>query len=308
MASTPSPPRWRGRVVADPATLEEAAPAWMKRGFAMSAAGLRRIGPRRYLIADAAGAITYALQSPRKRRVCAHIHSRAAGGLPAAEARRRARASYRSYARMIVDTIWIHAVGLDEMFEHGSIDGLEHLDNTRDAGRGGVLVLVHFGSWDIAASMALAAGHAVTSVMAPVGTQSITGLLAWSRTVKHMELFAPAAAARGLLRAIRRGRLVALLVDIPEGGPTTEVLFCNGPVRFSTGPAVLARVTGAPLVPVSCWRTGARYTVHVREPFHPAEGADDQAVMQQVAAILEPEIHERPEQWYPFNQIYTDEP
>jgi KDO2-lipid IV(A) lauroyltransferase len=279
----------------------------MKWAFETSSTGLRRIGRGRYLIADTAGAITYALQSPRKRRLCAHIHSRASGGLPAPEARRRARASYRSYARMIVDTIWIHSIGLGEMFENGTIDGLEHLDNTRDAGRGGVLVLVHFGSWDIAASMALAAGHSVSTVMAPVGTPSITALLAWSRKVKDMELFAPASAARGLLRALRRGRLVALLVDIPEGGPTIPVRFCNGPVSFSTGPAVLARVTGAPVVPVSCWRDAGGYTVHVLTPFHPAEGDGDAAVMQRVATILEAEVGRRPEQWYPFNAIYTDE-
>ncbi|MGH7723444.1 MAG: lysophospholipid acyltransferase family protein, partial [Candidatus Dormibacteria bacterium] len=222
-------------------------------------------------------------------------------------ARRRARASYRAYARMIIDTIWIHAVRPDEVLEHGAIEGVEWMDQARDAGRGGLLVLVHLGSWDLGASMALAAGHSVSSVMAPVGTPTITALLAWSRRAKNMELYAPAAAARGLLRALRRGRLVALLVDLPEGGPTTEVRFCNGPVNFSTGPAFLARVSGAPLLPVSCWREGARYTVHVYPPFHPAPGEGDQAVMQRVADVLEPDVHRLPEQWYPFNQIYTDE-
>jgi len=279
----------------------------MKRAFELSARGLRGIGKGRYVIADVAGAITYAVQPPRKRKLCAHLHSRAAGGLAIGEARRRARASYRNYARMVVDTIWIHAIGLDEMFEHGGIDGVENMHNARDSRRGGILVLVHFGSWDIAASMALAAGHSVTTVMAPVGTPSITALLGWSRKVKKMELFAPAAAARGLLRALRAGRLVALLVDIPEGGPTTEVEFCNGPVRFTTGPAVLARVTGAPLLPTSCWREPSGYRVHVRGPLHPADGEDDEAVMQRVAAVLEDDVHRIPEQWYPFNQIFTDE-
>jgi KDO2-lipid IV(A) lauroyltransferase len=279
----------------------------MERAFEATARGLRHLGRGRYVIADLAGAITYSLQPPRKRRLCAHLHSRAAGGLPPREARRRARASYRSYSRMIVDTIWIHAISLDEMFEHGRIDGVENLHNARDAGGGGILVLAHFGSWDIAASMSLAAGHPVTTVMAPVGPPSITAVLAWSRRVKEMELFAPAAAARGLIRALRRGRLVALLVDIPEGGPTTTVRFCNGPMSFSTGPAFLARVTGAPLIPISCWRTDRGYLVHVREPFRPAEDDDEQAVMQRVAAALEGDIRRIPEQWYPFNQVYVDE-
>jgi KDO2-lipid IV(A) lauroyltransferase len=279
----------------------------MEIAFETTAKGLRAIGKGRYAIADAAGAITYALQPPRKRRVCAHLHSRAAGGLPPAEARRRARASYRNYARMIIDTIWVHAIPLQAMFDHGHIEGVENLHNTRDAGRGGILVLAHFGSWDIAASMALAAGHPVTTVMAPVGTPSITALLAWSRKAKDMQLYAPAAAARGLLRALRQGRWVAILVDIPEGGPTTEVHWCNGPVEFSTGPAFLARLTGAPLVPISCWRTDTGYHVHVREPFHPDSDDDEQSLTQKLAGILEPDILRVPEQWYPFNPIYADE-
>lgn len=293
--------------MAEQATVITTPPRWMEVAFEAAAHGLRAIGRRRYAIADAAGAITYALQPPRKRRLCAHLHSRAAGGLAPAEARRRARASYRNYARMIIDTIWVHAIALDEMFEHGHIDGVENLHDTRRAGRGGILVLAHFGSWDIAASMALAAGHSVTTVMAPVGTPSITALLAWSRKVKQMELFSPETAARGLIRALRRGGWVAILVDIPEGGPTTEVRFCNGPVEFSTGPAFLARLTGAPLVPISCWRTDAGYQVHVRAPFHPDRDDDEQSVMQKVAAVLEPDPMRIPEQWYPFNPIYTDE-
>jgi lauroyl/myristoyl acyltransferase len=295
-------------LVADAEVLAADPPRWMLRGFEASARGLRAIGAGRYVIADTAGAITYALQPPRKRRVCAHQHSRAAGGLAAREARRRARASYRSYARMIVDTLWIHAIRNEEMFEHGHLGGVRHLHEARDAGRGGILVLVHFGSWDIAASMALAAGHAVTSVMAPVGPPSVTSTLAWSRRAKDMELFAPEFAARGLIRALRRGRLIGLLVDIPEGGPTTTVDFCRGPVRFSTGPASLARLTGAPIIPVSCWRTGCRYIVDVHEPWHPSPGAEDDAsVMQRIATELEPGPLRIPEQWYPFNPIYTDE-
>lgn len=293
--------------MADPLIVRDDPPRWMRLAFEASARGLRGLGRHRYVIADAIGGIGYAVQPPSKRRLCAHLHTRAAGGLDPAEARRRARASYRSYARMIVDTIWIHAIGLDEMHQYGHVDGVEHLHHTRDAATGGVLVLVHFGSWDIAASLALAAGHPATSVMAPVGPPSTTALLAWSRRVKQMELFTPAAAARGLIRALRRGRLVALLVDIPEGGATTVVQYCNGPVRFSTGPASLARLTGAPILPASCRRTADGYVVVIHEPFHIAPDCDDRSAMQHVAEILEPDVHRDPEQWYPFNQIYVDE-
>lgn len=293
--------------MAEDVAVRASPPAYLARTYAAAATGLRRMGRGRYVIADLAGTLTYALQPPAKRRLCAHLHSRSAGGLPPREARRRARASYRSYSRMIVDTVWIHAIGLDEMFQHGHVEGVENLDNARDTGQGGILVLAHFGSWDIAASLALSAGHAVSTVMAPVGPPAITELLAWSRKAKQMELFAPMAAARGLLRSLRRGRLIALLIDIPEGGPTTTVQFCNGPVKFSTGPALLARLTGAPILPAECWRTRQGYTVRIHGPYHPAKGEDEHAVTQKVATSLERMVRAMPEQWYPFNQIYEDE-
>ncbi|HEX4755987.1 MAG TPA: lysophospholipid acyltransferase family protein [Candidatus Dormibacteraeota bacterium] len=292
--------------MADSTVVRGAPPAALARTFEAAATALRGMGRGRYVIADAAGALTYALQPPRKRRLCAELHSRAAGGLGAAEARRRARASYRSYARMIVDTLWIHAIGLDEMFEHGSIENVEVLHDARERGRGAVLVIAHFGSWDIAASLALAAGFPVSTVMAPVGPPWITELLAWSRKVKNMELFTPLAAARGLLRALREGRMIALLVDIPEGGPTTTVQFCNGPVDFSTGPAFFARRTGAPIIPAECWRTDHGYRLRFRDPLFAGDDDDATAVTQRVATILEERIRLIPEQWYPFNEIYRD--
>lgn len=293
--------------MADQKTIRGAPPRTLRLTFVVVAWLLRAMGGSRYVVADAAGTIAYALQPVKKRRLAAHLHSRAAGGLAGREARRRARASYRSYARMIVDTVWVHAISVDRMFAHGRIEGVEHLDTVRDAGRGGILVLVHFGSWDIAASLALAAGHETSTVMAPVGPPAITKLLAWSRMAKRVELFTTETAARGLLRSLRGGRLVGLLVDIPEGGPTAVVQFCNGPVRFSTGPAVLARIAGAPIIPIDCWRTRRGYVVRVHEPFHPGEGDDEEAVMARLATILEAQVKAIPEQWYPFNQIYIDE-
>lgn len=281
-------------------------PRWLQATFVLSARLLRSLGPRRYPMADVIGDILYGVQTPAKRRLCAALHARAAGGLPVAEGRRRARASYRMYARMIVDTIWIHAVPESDMERYGWIENVQRLHDARDSGRGGVLALVHLGSWDAAASFALAEGHPITTVMAPVGPQWVTDLLAWSRRVKQMELFAPTAAARGLLRALRAGRLVALLVDIPEGGPTAVVDFCNGPVRFSVGPSFLARTTGAPILPADCWRDGDRYHVRIHEPFTVPRDADDAEVMARVARALEVQVQLTPEQWYPFNQVYVD--
>ena len=69
--------------------VRDSPPALMRWAFEATASSLRRVGRARYLVADVAGTLTYAAQPPRKRRLSAHMHSRAAGGLSDAEARRQ---------------------------------------------------------------------------------------------------------------------------------------------------------------------------------------------------------------------------
>ena len=113
--------------------------------------------------------------------------------------------------------------------------------------------------------------------MAPVVSPGITEMVALSRERKGLEIFTVRQAARGLFRALRRGRTVALMLDVPEAGPTVVVPFCGGPVRCSAVPARLAAVTGAAIIPVTCRREGRGWALEI----HPAvslEG-DDAAVI-----------------------------
>ncbi|HZB97849.1 MAG TPA: lysophospholipid acyltransferase family protein, partial [Candidatus Sulfotelmatobacter sp.] len=235
----------------------------------------RLLGPLRYLVADAIACVWYVTQPATARRA-ARNHGRAAGGLPAKEARRRARQSFRGYVRMLVDGVWLYRMPPNQILALCEVHGRARLEAAQRGGRGGVIAMCHFGNWDLAASAGMALGLSFTTVMAPVGPPAISNLIAWERSAhKHLELFAPDRAARGLVRALERGRFVGLLPDIPEGGPTVEVWFCNGPVRFSTVPAWLARLTGSPLLPVTCWRTGyASFRLQVHEPVPVTAGED----------------------------------
>jgi len=128
-----------------------------------------------------------------------------------------------------------------------------------------------------------------------------------SRARKGFELFTPQQAARGLARALRRARLVALMVDVPEAGPTVTVRFCGGPVRMSAVPARLAAAARKPIIPVACWRQPPGWLMQFYPPIS-AAGATDEETMARIAAVLEPEIRRHPEQWYPFHDVYADAP
>lgn len=268
---------------------------------------VRLLGPVRHPLADAVG-LAWWLAHPPDRRQAARNHSRAGGGLDASTARRRARTSFREYARMLADGVWVNRMSPQRLLSLCELRGREHLEAVRRGHQGAVIAMCHFGNWDLAAGVAMALGLPVTTVMAPVGPPAVSGLIAWERARKGLELFTPRQAARGLVRAVREGRFVGLLVDIPEGGPTIEVPFCRGPVQFSAVPAWLAETTGAAILPVECWRSaGSRYQVRIHAPLVPARGAAPGETMSQLAGVLEEAVLSHPEQWYPFHRVYADD-
>ncbi len=135
---------------------------------------------------------------------------------------------------MIVDSMWAEPLDSTEVLRLFRVIGGEHLDV---GDRGSMVVLPHFGNWDIAASASLGLGLHLSTVMAPVVSPGITEMVALSRQRKGLEIFTPRQAARGLFRALRKRRTVALMLDIPEAGPTVVVPFCGGLVRCSAVPA-----------------------------------------------------------------------
>jgi phosphatidylinositol dimannoside acyltransferase len=256
-------------------------------------------------VADVIGLCLWAAEPCRRRRTAAN-HRRSDPAIDARQARGRARASFRQYARTIVDFLWANGIPWETVERRSRVTGMEHVRAAREAGRGGILALVHFGSWDMAATVALTRGIRLTTVMAPVGPPAITSLVSWARECTELEVFAPENAARGLLRALRRGRFVCLLCDIPGAGPTVVVDYCGGPVVFTSVPAWLARLTGAPLLPVDCWRTSDGYEIEVHPALAVAHDDDDRSVMQRVARALEVAVRRHPDQWYPFGEVYAD--
>lgn len=264
----------------------------------------RALGRGRYLVADAAGLALYASQRSRRRRTIVN-HRRSAPGIDEREARRRARGSFREYARTVSD--FLYAVELDDAaaLRSAEVRGLEHLTTALQGGRGVVVALSHFGNWDMAGKLALGSGLEMTTVMAPFGPPAVTDLVIWARQRNQLEVFTPENAARGLLRALRRNRCVALLCDVPGAGPTVVVEYCGGPVLFSSVPAWLALRTGAPLVTVDCWRERGRYVGEAHPPIPVGAGDDEAAVMQRVATSLEAAVRRRPEQWYPFGEVWA---
>ena len=195
----------------------------------------------------------------------------------------------------------LHVVG-SELFEAALA---EH--------RGLVVLTGHFGSWEVAARHLARLGRPVNMVVAHEPNPSVRDFMHAIRTRHGFHvIYSDRSVFTGLpiLQALRRDEIVGMQIE--PWGPmpgSHEVEFCGRPTRFQLGPFAVARVAGAPVVPVFAVRTGIRrYQVRVVGRFGPKTPAESVAALAATVRAYERLVRERPAQWLMFEDVWGAPP
>ena len=126
----------------------------------------------------------------------------------------------------------------------------EALDEAASDKHGVVFASAHLGPWERVAATLVASGLPFTAVAREAYDPRLTRLydrLRGGRGVRTIYRGAPGAAA-GLLRALRRGEVLGIPMDLASRVPSIEVPFLGRIARTAVGPARLALRTGAAVV------------------------------------------------------------
>ncbi|HEY6537652.1 MAG TPA: lysophospholipid acyltransferase family protein [Candidatus Dormibacteraeota bacterium] len=275
----------------------------LRLGLNGMALAVRALGRHRYRVADAIGNATFAVQAGRRRSTMANYRA-VFPELSRRQARRLAASSYREYARTSIDFVYIHHLPRARVFDEIRTAGVEaNVRSRQDHGQAGILVVIHHGSWDVPAAAAAARGIDLTSVMDDGGNPALTELVIWARREIGVRVVGASRSPATLLRRLRAGGWIALVIDIPGRTPAVEVDFLGHRTRFSAAAGILAARTGAPLVPATCVRRpNGGYLIEVHPPVAVARGTEPAAALSQVIPVFEAAVRRWPEQWFPFQE------
>ncbi len=266
--------------------------------------------PVAFALADAAGRIAARRQSAAHARVRANL-SRVVdtGDLDATVT-----AAFRSYARYWVEAFRAADIGADDIHQRVSTEGLDILDAVLDRGHGAIVLLAHHGSWDIAARWAEAHGYHLAVVAEVVRPRSLFERFVHLREAMGLEVvpFEPrdGIGARGigarLGEVLAANHLVGLLTDRDLSGRAPLVEFFGAQCRLPVGATVLAKRSGAAIVPIAMLqRPGRRWHLRVLAPRW-VDRMEIDGAQRQVAAALEELIRLDPAQWHAFQPIWPD--
>jgi Kdo2-lipid IVA lauroyltransferase/acyltransferase len=178
------------------------------------------------------------------------------------------------------------------------------LDACHRTSRPCIFVTAHLGNWEIAAATAQHLGLPLTVVYSPQANPVTEWLVQRQRRHLRSRFLKADAGLRPLLRELRAGRSIGLLVDLPV--KSGDILpFCGRDTTTTLVPARLALKAGCPPVPVRVERVRpAHLRVTVYDPLSPHDGiaTDLQArrMMARINALFESWIVARPYEWQCF--------
>lgn len=219
--------------------------------------------------------------------------------------------TFRHFGRYIVELLSVQGWSLDSMRERIEIEGDEHFDEAIAYGRGIIFTGAHMGSIEVASTLVLLKGFKITSVAERLPKMLMDWLIA-CRAEMGIELLPAVGSGMALVRRLRRGEMVALVVDLGiSNGDGLKVRFFGHETVFPMGPARLARLSGAPIVfGWAARKPGGRYVAHVSAPIlsnrdlDPEE--DAQQITHRIVGEFEQAVRRYPEQWYVFREMWPE--
>jgi len=277
-------------------------------GLAVTArAGLAGLPPGARLSAgELLGSAAWTLARRERRRALQHLAwAFAPEGRTPAQLRRIGRECFRNLGRSFAELCGLSrgSAGPGEVLalvETG--EAVERCRRLLSAGRGLVAVTAHLDNWELCGAAVAAAGLPLVAVARRLYFEKYDRLVSGLRRRLGIELVYQDESPRRLLRALKDGKLVALLAD--QDVPRLDgvfVPFFGRPAYTPSGPAALAAAAGTELVlGYTVRESRGRHRLMVSEPIGFDRAERRAAVLAGTrawCALLEQVIRTHPEQW-----------
>ncbi len=220
-------------------------------------------------------------------------------------------AAVRSYLRYWCESFRLPAWPVPDLVGRTRTVGEHHLRDAYAHGRGAVVALPHMGNWDWAGAWACATGMPLVTVAERLRPERLYDEFVAYRQTLGMQIL-PLTGGEATLPRLERwvgdGGLVCLLADRDLSRTGVQVELCGAPARIPRGPAVLARRTGAPLIPVTLHYTDADLTLTFHPPVRFVDGpSGDAPMMQEVADAFTTGLRAHPQDWHMMQKVFVED-
>ena len=223
-----------------------------------------------------------------------------------------ARRAFRNFGKFVIDFIHFPVMSREEVRRRLVFHQWPELDEVMASKRGMLIVTMHYGVYDLGGAALAAYDYPTNAIGENYGYKKMDQLIHGSRERLGMKIIPVERVGPGVFRALKRGEILALAIDVPPPDQTILVDFLGAPAEVSSTPARIALRTGAWVVPAIVFRgpesdSLIRPILDTRSVRYEPTGSEERdvyALTRLIMASFERHIREHPEQWFIFRRVW----
>ncbi len=243
----------------------------------------------------------------RRHRLIAAVNLKIAfPDLPESRREEIARKSFQNTALNLLEISRIPLLNkhnISSLVQYDPVFGLENFRAAQSKGKGIICLTGHFSAWELLPAAHALHGYPFSFITRPLDNVMLDRYLQWLREFTGNRVINKKNSLRQILKSLKENGAVGILMD--QNTSLQEGVFADLfglPAATSTGLALLALRTGAPILPgyLTPMR-GGRYTIKILPPMEVIRTGDRNRDIEintrKLNEILERIIREQPESW-----------
>ena len=229
------------------------------------------------------------------------------------EIRKIARTSFIGLAMNFVDTARLQTMSPEEINSVCVTHNLERLQNYFSQGKGAIGLTSHGGCWELLGAFISLNGIPLSVIARKVYDNRFEKIIAETREGKGVRNITRGQDTREIIRSLREGRLLGVLIDQDMKVRGDFVDFFGKPAHTATAPAGLSLKYGVPIFPILTYMDDERqHHVCVGEEVKIEKTGDMEkdilALTAKCLKVNEMFIREHPGQWVWFANRWKTQP
>lgn len=249
------------------------------------------------------GGLAYHLAARDRKKAISNLKYAYGNSKNPIEIKKTARNCFRHLGIMLFEVMKIPTLNQKRINKTIIFEGFEIIKEAIVSGRGVIVATGHIGNWELMGAAAGRLGIPMNVIARKLNDDRLNQLIVDFRKKSGINTILREApdSARQILKSLRSGQMLALLIDQDTRVDGAFVPFFGHQAHTPTGAAALAAKTGAVFAAASVHRTGiGRHRIRVEEIIISDEIDKDHAIIEATAkatALFEKWIRQQPEQW-----------
>ena len=217
-------------------------------------------------------------------------------------------------SKTIIEFMRFTKLNPDNIWQEVSVEGKEHLDAAFEKGNGAIVVLTHFGNWELLSLVwGVLVPNRATAIAFPLKNEKLNAYICRNRERLSLKLIPRKNAIRATLRALKNNEAVGFFADQNAGEQGIFIEFFGKPASTSRAPVTIALKTDTPILfTLDIRQPNDQHHVYISPPIHLKPSGDTETDVIEYTTLLikelEKYIQKYPEQWLWLHNRWKTQP